>query len=389
MINVFEKYIEITEQPDPLTGEVNVEELEFSFSPEWDGLNKIAVFTTLGVTKYQAIENGRCYIPESVLAGETELGVFGFEMDGDNLKKRLSPRPVNIKFGKGSYIRGGDSENIQPTDFEKYVAEIEKLIGDIKEVDSIDIEDNHLIVTYTNGEKHDAGIIEGGGGTTDYEQLTNKPQVNGNALIRNKTGADLGLQDLLQSGVNIKTINGTSLLGSGNITAGIPELPAAFYAAETVGDVLSSQEIPSGIYKATQEKIFEIGNPLDLYIVPDELVLIIRELTYKRIVVVGEFVSFADDTGQCDSSALYSEMEGKQDTLTFDSAPTNGSENPVTSGGVYTAQASKQDVNVQLTIGQSQTQTQTVTQWLQGLYDEVTGASAIVSQIEEVIGNGT
>ena len=26
MINVFEKYIEITEQPDPLTGEVNVEE---------------------------------------------------------------------------------------------------------------------------------------------------------------------------------------------------------------------------------------------------------------------------------------------------------------------------------------------------------------------------
>ena len=336
MINVFEKYIEITEQPDPLTGEVNVEELEFSFSPEWDGLNKIAVFTTLGVTKYQAIENGKCFIPESVHAGETELGIFGFEMDGDNLKKRLSPRPVNIKFGKGSYIRGGDSESISPTDFERYVAKIEEIIGDIKEVDSIDIEDNHLIVTYTNGETHDAGIIEGGGGTTDYEQLTNKPKVNGNTLIGNKTSAQLGLQSELVSGTNIKTINGTSLLGSGDVQAGIPELPSEFYAAETVGDVLSSQSIPSGIYKATQEKIFEIGNPLDLYIVPDNLVLIIRELSFKRIVVVGEFLSFADDTGNCDSSALYSELEGKQDILTFDAAPTSGSTNPVTSAGIKT-----------------------------------------------------
>lgn len=195
MINVFEKHIEITEQPDPLTGEVNVEELEFSFSPEWNGLNKIAVFTTLGVTKYQAIENDRCYIPESTLAGETELGVFGFEMDGENLKKRLSPKPVSIKFGKGSYIRGGDSESIPPTDFERYVAEIEELIGDIKEVDSIDIVNNHLIVTYTNGEMHDAGVIEGGGGTSDYTQLINKPSVNGTTLIGNKTSADLGLQD--------------------------------------------------------------------------------------------------------------------------------------------------------------------------------------------------
>lgn len=33
----------------------------------------------------------------------------------------------------------------------------------------------------------------GGGGTTDYEQLTNKPQINGNQLIGNKSSADLGI----------------------------------------------------------------------------------------------------------------------------------------------------------------------------------------------------
>ena len=35
----------------------------------------------------------------------------------------------------------------------------------------------------------------GGGGTSDYENLTNQPQVNGETLIGDKTGADLGLVD--------------------------------------------------------------------------------------------------------------------------------------------------------------------------------------------------
>ena len=36
-------------------------------------------------------------------------------------------------------------------------------------------------------------------------------------------------------------------------------------------------------------------------------------------------------------------IAAKQDVLTFDSAPTSGSENPVTSGGVYTALGAKVD----------------------------------------------
>ena len=37
-----------------------------------------------------------------------------------------------------------------------------------------------------------------------------------------------------------------------------------------------------------------------------------------------------------------SDTSGKQDTLTFDSAPASGSTNPVTSGGVYTALSAKE-----------------------------------------------
>ena len=58
----------------------------------------------------------------------------------------------------------------------------------------------------------------GGSGTSDYSQLSNKPSVNDVTLSGNKTSSDLGLQDALVSGTNIKTINSTSLLGSGDIT---------------------------------------------------------------------------------------------------------------------------------------------------------------------------
>lgn len=40
----------------------------------------------------------------------------------------------------------------------------------------------------------------GGGGTSDYEQLENLPQINGNEIIGNKTSADLGITSITTSG---------------------------------------------------------------------------------------------------------------------------------------------------------------------------------------------
>lgn len=61
------------------------------------------------------------------------------------------------------------------------------------------------------------------GGTTDYDELDNRPSINGITLSGSNTGATLGLQDALVSGTNIKTVNSTSLLGSGDISIiGLP-----------------------------------------------------------------------------------------------------------------------------------------------------------------------
>ena len=54
----------------------------------------------------------------------------------------------------------------------------------------------------TRVEKYLNKIVEnggggGGGGTSDYDQLSNRPQINNNTLTGNKTSSDLGLQDAL------------------------------------------------------------------------------------------------------------------------------------------------------------------------------------------------
>lgn len=82
-------------------------------------------------------------------------------------------------------------------------------------------------------------IAGGGSGTTDYEDLSNKPSINNVTLSGDKTASDLGLATAAQGGAadtalqpgdnvsslvndagyinSIKTINGNSLVGTGNV----------------------------------------------------------------------------------------------------------------------------------------------------------------------------
>lgn len=54
--------------------------------------------------------------------------------------------------------------------------------------------------------------------------------------------------------------------------------------------------------------------------------------------------TWVTDTGKSIDD-INTALAGKQDTLTFDDTPTSGSENPVKSGGVYTALAGKEDAD--------------------------------------------
>lgn len=58
----------------------------------------------------------------------------------------------------------------------------------------------------------------------------------------------------------------------------------------------------------------------------------VLELTNAIAKVVEELDAVKADADEMDTA-----LAGKQDKLTFDTSPTSGSTNPVTSGGVYTA----------------------------------------------------
>lgn len=53
----------------------------------------------------------------------------------------------------------------------------------------------------TNMEKYLDAIAKGGGGTSDYTDLTNKPQINGVTLSGNKTASDIGCASLVDGKV--------------------------------------------------------------------------------------------------------------------------------------------------------------------------------------------
>ena len=126
-----------------------------------------------------------------------DIGVM-LAIDGDVIQSKLVSGN-NIKTVNNTSILGSGNINVQPT-----------LVSGTN------------IKTINNQSLLGSGNINigGGSGTDDYDQLSNRPSVNGTTLSGDQTSSDLGLQDALVSGTNIKTINNQSLLGSGNITIG-------------------------------------------------------------------------------------------------------------------------------------------------------------------------
>ena len=114
-----------------------------------------------------------------------------------------------------------------------------------------------VLTTDGSGGRTWTTVQGGGGGTSDYTALSNKPQINSTTLSGNKSSSDLGLQDALVSGTNIKTINSTSILGSGDITITVPTktsdlqndsnfVSTTGYASDSTAGVIKTNGITHG-----------------------------------------------------------------------------------------------------------------------------------------------
>lgn len=131
----------------------------------------------------------------------------------------------------------------------------------------------------------------GGSGTSNYNELSNKPQINEVTLSGNKTAANLGLQ---------ATITGDVTISSDNV--------------DDTG--------ATNLFVSSSEK---------------------SEWSGKQDALTFDSAPSEGSNNPVTSGGVYTALSGKQATLTFDNSPTSGSSNPVKSGGVYTALGNKQD----------------------------------------------
>lgn len=99
------------------SGMVKAVSVAFNFSEEWDGMNKVAVFSNGTTTIDVNIDEvDRCHIPHEILAvpgKDVTCGVYGSRGDGDTLN--VLP---TVKCSLGKVVEGVDpmgDESVTPT----------------------------------------------------------------------------------------------------------------------------------------------------------------------------------------------------------------------------------------------------------------------------------
>ena len=233
----------------------------------------------------------------------------------------------------------------------------------------------------------------GGGGTTNYNALSNKPQINSITLQGNETAADLGLQAALtfddtptagsnnpvkSGGVktaldakqNTLTFDSTPTENSNNpVTSGgiftalgnfytkvdvdalisaiqslkkevVAELPTTDISTDTIYLVPSSSSQTQNVYDEylyinnAWELIGSTAFDLTNYYTKTE---VDAALANKQNTLTFDNTPTASSNNPVKSGGIFTALEDKQDTLTFDNAPIANSNNPAKSGGIFTA----------------------------------------------------
>ena len=209
----------------------------------------------------------------------------------------------------------------------------------------------------------------GGGGTTNYNALSNKPQINSITLQGNETAADLGLQAALtfddtptagsnnpvkSGGVktaldakqNTLTFDSTPTENSNNpvTSGGIFTALGNFYTKVDVDALISA------IQSLKKEVVAELPttdiSTDTIYLVPSSSSQ--TQNVYDEYLYINNAWELIGSTA-VDLTNYYTKTEvdaalaNKQNTLTFDNTPTASSNNPVKSGGIFTALEDKQD----------------------------------------------
>ncbi len=154
----------------------------FEFSDDWEGVVKTAIFKN-GANTFSVLldENNECIVPhETLIEGLLDVSVFGVI---DN--ELITTDVAQIRVLKSGYTEGQTPLPPTPSVYEQITAILNNLSGG---------ETNKVLAKASDAD-YDFKYVanQGGGGTNDYNNLENQPEINGVTLSGNKTSEDLGL----------------------------------------------------------------------------------------------------------------------------------------------------------------------------------------------------
>lgn len=176
----------------------------------------------------------------------------------------------------------------------------------------------------------------GGTGTDNYNLLSNKPKINNVEIKGNKSLVDLGI------------LFGSSLVAEIDSNTYVVTLTLKDQEGHILGETQSldlplESVVVGGRYDNTTKKVIltlQNGNTIEFSVA--DLVDGLQSELSSTNKLNPEFINY-NSTHRAVSDSEKTTWNGKQDALTFDNTPTNGSSNPVKSGGVYTALNDKVD----------------------------------------------
>lgn len=131
-------------------GEYNVSPCNFTFSEEYDGLVKVAVFSRGSKAFSESIENNTCIIPADILnkVGKLTIGVYAYEVttqdDEEVLTKRYSPKPVGLRINEGSFIEDTETpEAPTPTEYEHFLQLLSEGLAQVQDINVSAVKEGH------------------------------------------------------------------------------------------------------------------------------------------------------------------------------------------------------------------------------------------------------
>lgn len=112
---------------------INVYEIEFNFSEEWNELSKEIRYIKGGTVTNGAIIDNKTVIP-NLESGDWSIGIVGFKSENGVIIKQL---PTNLLYkaitvSAGEYTPNAGATEIKESTFEKYLKDITELSVEIK-----------------------------------------------------------------------------------------------------------------------------------------------------------------------------------------------------------------------------------------------------------------